>query len=74
MASEDAHDLLYVIEDMVQDRRDDIVKKRNLMRQMQTREDCDDVRFEEAERELLRSGAVIETSGEERLQVHHFEL
>lgn len=74
MASEQAHDLLYVIEDMVQDRREDHVSKQNLKQQMKTRKGWNDTQYDEAETELIRSGAVVETLDGERLQVHRFEL
>lgn len=74
MASQNAHDLLRVIEDMVQDRSEDIVGRKNLQRQMEARENWDEVQFDEAETELIRSDVVIQTPDGEQLQVHSFEL
>lgn len=74
MASDDAHDLLRVIEDMVHDQRDDIVERNELKQQMEVREGWGEMLFEEAERELLRTGAVVQTLDGERLQVDRFEI
>lgn len=74
MASDDAQDLLGKIEKMVKGRRENIIEKEELRQQMAACEGWDDTQFEEAERELLRTGAVVQTIGGEKLQVDRFDI
>lgn len=74
MPSEDAYTLLREFKSMTEERYSDVVRRDNLRHQLKEKENWSEIRYHEAETELIHEDVIMETLDGDQLQALQWHI